>query len=60
MDRHSSRHIPLLPHLEHIDPCAHVTTDVPGVLHLQLAAVSTARAAHRVDLAHTADRLRRY
>lgn len=60
VDWHTRRYLPLLPHMEHIDPRPDAAADVPRVLHLQLAAVSAASVAHRVDLAHPADRLQGY
>lgn len=58
VDRHPRRHLPLLSHLEYINPRAHAAAHVPRLLHLQLAAVPAAGAARGVDVADPSDRLR--
>ncbi|VVC87591.1 unnamed protein product [Leptidea sinapis] len=44
----------------HVDPSTNAPAHVPGVLHLQLAAVSAAGTTHRVDLAYIATCIQLY
>lgn len=55
LDLDQSGNLPVLYHMEHFHPSSDAAANVPGLLHIQFAAVSVTMSAYTVDLVDLAD-----